>query len=609
MTPKIPVTVLTGALGAGKTTLINRIVSEQKTQRILVIENEFGEVGIEGASMIETDEEIFEMDDGLVCGTVRGDLIRALVSITRRKQAPDRVLVEATGPADPGPIVRTFLMDQEVQRSFQLDGLVTIVDARLLSLYVNGSAGGHEQIAFADVLIVNKIDMVSPGEVGEMERWLRSVNSNARIRRTRYGDIRLEQLLNIGRHGIDRALGRGVRPASMRPQLQSQRRDAERPAYTPIPTVKAKGWSLDIGDSPRALGWAAGAGEIALGTAGGVLQIRRASDGFALFNRKVHEAPVTALAWHPTQARLATAGEDGAVQVFQLGATDGITVVRPGRRWTQLVTWSPKGDMLAVAKGHTGYIYAPDGKQLVRLPAVESTITGLAWSPDGTSIACACYGGVHLFDPKSGGRLRHLDAKGSMLSLAWSPDGKVVASGCQDNNVHLWRFPKGDDTVLPGVPLKPRALSFSADGQLLATTDGPDVIVWNVGEEAAPGAAPVRLIGPPSLATALTFSRTGGLLATGYRDGVVHVWTPGEHERPIGYLPLDPQIEVLEWGEPAADPGTDAHKPLPLAAATGSGTLAVWLVDRPAPARSLTPGSPLRRAHGDVPVLTLDKPR
>jgi G3E family GTPase/WD40 repeat protein len=612
MTPKIPVTVLTGALGAGKTTLINRIVSEQQTQRILVIENEFGEVGIEGASVIETDEETFEMDDGLVCGTVRGDLIRALLSITRRKQAPDRVLVEATGPADPGPIVRTFLMDQEVQRSFQLDGLVTIVDARLLSLYVNGSAGGHEQIAFADVLIINKIDMVSPGEVGEMERWLRSVNSNARIRRTRYGDIRLEQLLNIGRHGVDRALGRGTRPANMRQQLQ-QHRDAAaaraRPAYTPPPTVKAKGWSLDIGDHPRALGWAPGAAEVALGTASGVLQIRRASDGVALFNRKVHEAPVTALAWHPTQARLATAGEDGAVQIFQLGASDGITVVRPGRRWTQLVSWSPKGDMLAVAKGHTGYIYAPDGKQVARLPAVESTITGLAWSPDGAGIACACYGGVHLFDPRSGGRLRHLDAKGSMLSLAWSPDGKVVASGCQDNNVHLWRFPKAEDTVLPGVPLKPRALGFSDDSQLLATTDGPDVIVWNVGEQAARGSVPMRLVGPPSLATALAFSRTGGLLATGYRDGVVHVWTPGDHDQPIGFLPLDRQIEALEWGQPAADAATDVHKPTPLAAVTGSGTLAVWLVDRPAPARALTSSSPLRRAHDDAAALTLDKPR
>jgi G3E family GTPase/WD40 repeat protein len=611
MTPKIPVTVLTGALGAGKTTLINRVISEQRGQRMLVIENEFGEVGIEGAPAIETDEEIFEMDDGLVCGTVRGDLIRALLSITRRRQPPDRVLVEATGPADPGPIVRTFLMDQEIQRSFQLDGLVTMVDARLLSLYVNGSAGGHEQIAFADVLIVNKIDMVSPGEVGEMERWLRSVNSNARIRRTRYGDVRLEQLLNIGRHGIDRALGRGTRPANMRAQLQRQERTARaRPAYAPTPTVKAKGWSLDTGDHPRALGWAPGANEIAIGTAGGALQIRRATDGFALFNRKVHEAPITALAWHPTQARLATAGEDGAVQIFQLGADEGVPIVRAGRRWTQLVAWSPKGDMLAVAKGHTAFIYAPDGKQVARLPAVESTITGLAWSPDGAGIACACYNGVHLFDPKSGGRLRHLDAKGSMLSLAWSPDGNVIAAGCQDNNVHTWRFPKAEDAVLPGCPLKPRSLSFSDDGQLLATTDGPDVTVWNVADEGdKQRAVPLRLVGPPSLATALAFSHTGGLLASGYRDGVVHVWTPRDSDQAIGFLPLDTRIEALEWGEPADDSAAGGRKQFLLAATTGSGWLAVWSVDRPTPARSLTPSSPLRRAHGDTPVLTLHKLR
>ena len=114
-------------------------------------------------------------------------------------------------------------------------------------------------------------------------------------------------------------------------------------ASVAAPTVQATGWSLDIGDHPRALGWAAGANEIALGTAGGVLQIRRASDGFALFNRKVHEAPVTTLAWHPTQSRLAIAGEDGSVQIFQLGADEGIPVVRAGRRWTQLVAWSPKG--------------------------------------------------------------------------------------------------------------------------------------------------------------------------------------------------------------------------------------------------------------------------
>ena len=137
MTPKIPVTVLAGAMGAGKTTLINRIVSEQRPAHPRH-QNEIGEVTVEDAPIIATDEEIFDMDDGLVCGTVRGDLIRALVSITRRREQYDRILIEATGPADPGPIVRTFLMDQEIQRSFRLDGLAMLVDGRLLQALHRG---------------------------------------------------------------------------------------------------------------------------------------------------------------------------------------------------------------------------------------------------------------------------------------------------------------------------------------------------------------------------------------------------------------------------------------------------------------------------------------
>src|SRR4029453_4142506 len=166
-------------------------------QRILVIENELGEVTVEGAPIISTDEEIFDMDDGPVSGTGRGDLIRALISVTRRREQYDRILIEATGPADPGPIVRTFLMDQEIQRSFRLDGLAMLVDGRLLGLYTEGKTGGHEQIVFANVLIVNKTDLVSAGEVSAMERWLRTVNGTARVRSTSYGKLPLEQLLNI----------------------------------------------------------------------------------------------------------------------------------------------------------------------------------------------------------------------------------------------------------------------------------------------------------------------------------------------------------------------------------------------------------------------------
>src|SRR5262249_33807607 len=282
MTPKIPVTILAGAMGAGKTTLINRIVSESG-QRILVIQNELGEVTVEGAPVISTDEEIFDMDDGLVCGTVRGDLIRALVGITRRRAQYDRVLIEATGPADPGPIVRTFLMDQEIQRSFRLDGLAMLVDGRLLSLYTEGKTGGHEQIAFANVLIVNKTDLVSPSEIAAMERWLRSVNATARVRSTSYGKLPLEQLLNIGRQAIDRALGRGTRPSDVRIPAQ-QRPSAHRmpTVDAPLPTAKAKGWRVDVGEFPRAIAWGTAGAELAVATAAGVIEVRRAGDGFPI---------------------------------------------------------------------------------------------------------------------------------------------------------------------------------------------------------------------------------------------------------------------------------------------------------------------------------------
>src|SRR5262245_33682542 len=349
MTPKIPVTVLAGAMGAGKTPLINRIVSEA-SQRILVIQNEIGEVQAEGAPVIATDEEIFDMDDGLVCGTVRGDLIRALLSATRRRKQYDRILIEATGPADPGPIVRTFLMDQEIQRSFRLDGLAMLVDGRLLGLYTEGKTGGHEQILFANVLIVNKTDLVSSNEVAAMARWLRTVNATARVRSTSYGKLPLEQLLNIDRHAIDRALGRGTRPSDVRiPAVQ--RPSMPRAAVVggaPLPTAKAKGWRVDVGEFPRAIAWGNGGAELAVATAAGAVEVRRAGDGFPVARSEVQEGAITSMAWQPGQARIATAGEDGAVRIFQLGADEPVTVVRPGRKSIDVIAWSPKGDMLAV---------------------------------------------------------------------------------------------------------------------------------------------------------------------------------------------------------------------------------------------------------------------
>ena len=181
---KIPVTVLTGFLGAGKTTLLNRILSENHGQRIAVIENEFGEIGIDQALVINADEEVFEMNNGCICCTVRGDLIRILGSLMKRRDKFDRILVETTGMADPGPVAQTFFVDDDIRDLFTLDGIVTLVDAKHVQLHLEDSRECQEQIAFADVLLLNKCDLVEPAELDALEARLRSMNATTRMHRT-----------------------------------------------------------------------------------------------------------------------------------------------------------------------------------------------------------------------------------------------------------------------------------------------------------------------------------------------------------------------------------------------------------------------------------------
>ena len=565
----IPVTIITGALGAGKTTLVNRLLRGQPNLRIAVIQNEFGEVPVEGGTVIEADEEIFEVQDGATRSTVRGDLLRVLGRLLRRRERPDRVLVEATGPADPAPIARTFTMDADISKSFRLDGIITLVDARLLGRYVDGNASGaHEQIAFADVLVVNKTDLVSVSDLAAMERWLRSVNTGARVRRACYADVRLEQVL-------------GIRPVDPRPRrppgsgLNQGPSVPRRPTPTKLPYTDLRPalWRVDIGDFPRVAEWAAGGDEVAIGTAAGVVEIRHAADGSIGLKSQLHDAAVTAIAWHPREPRLAIAGEDGVARIVDLRSNVTTTVCERSGRGIELLAWNPAGTFLAVARGHTIGIYHGDGRPAGYMPAVESTITGLAWSPDGEIIACACYGGVRLFDPKSRRGVMRLDASGSMLSLAWSPDGSVIACGCQDNNVHFWRLPNGEDTTMTGYALKPKSLSFSRDGRLLATAGGLDASVWRVGDAAgAEARSPIRLVGHTSPISALAFAPKGTKLATACRDGYLHLWDPSQHAKPVANYRMDQPVENLVWG--AKQPSGDVF----LAATDAGGSLAVWAV-------------------------------
>ncbi len=205
-TAPIPVTVLTGFLGAGKTTLLNRILTEQHGRKIAVIENEFGEVGVDNQLVIQSDEEIFEMNNGCICCTVRGDLLRILGRLMKRKDRLDAILIETTGLANPAPVAQTFFTDPEMKEQFALDAIVTIVDAKHIHLHLHDSPEAQKQVAFADVILLNKTDLVSPADLDALEKRIRAINAVAKIHRTQNADLPIAQVLNVGGFNLDRAV-------------------------------------------------------------------------------------------------------------------------------------------------------------------------------------------------------------------------------------------------------------------------------------------------------------------------------------------------------------------------------------------------------------------
>lgn len=205
-TTPIPVTVLTGYLGAGKTTLLNRILTEDHGKKYAVIVNEFGEIGIDNDLIVESDEEIYEMNNGCVCCTVRGDLIRVVQGLTRRQGRFDAIIVETTGLADPVPVAQTFFMDDDVRAKTQLDAVIALVDAKHLPLRLKDSPEAEDQIAFADVVLVNKSDLVSEDELAAIETTVRKINPSAHIHRTERSGVALDQILDRGAFDLARAL-------------------------------------------------------------------------------------------------------------------------------------------------------------------------------------------------------------------------------------------------------------------------------------------------------------------------------------------------------------------------------------------------------------------
>ena len=209
---RVPVTVLTGFLGSGKTTLLNYVLTENHGKRIAVIENEFGEIGIDDALVVDAEEEIFEMNNGCICCTVRGDLIRILGNLMRRRDRFDHILIETTGLADPAPVAQTFFVDDEIRSQLRLDAIVTLVDAKHIGMHLDEQKPegveneAVEQVAFADRIVMNKVDLVTHDEADQVDARLRSINAVAQIHRTAYGKVDLDAVLNVGAFDLDRVL-------------------------------------------------------------------------------------------------------------------------------------------------------------------------------------------------------------------------------------------------------------------------------------------------------------------------------------------------------------------------------------------------------------------
>ncbi|WP_415714652.1 CobW family GTP-binding protein [Roseibium sp.] len=201
-----PVTVLTGYLGAGKTTLLNRILTENHGKRYAVIVNEFGEIGIDNDLVVDSDEEIFEMNNGCICCTVRGDLIRIIDGLMKRQGHFDAILIETTGLADPAPVAQTFFMDEDVQAKTKLDAIVTVVDAKHLLDEIDRAHEAQEQLAFADLVLLNKIDLVGEEDIAQVEARIRAINPTAKIIRSERCHVALEDVLGRDAFSLDRVL-------------------------------------------------------------------------------------------------------------------------------------------------------------------------------------------------------------------------------------------------------------------------------------------------------------------------------------------------------------------------------------------------------------------
>jgi WD40 repeat protein len=311
-------------------------------------------------------------------------------------------------------------------------------------------------------------------------------------------------------------------------------------------------WQVETEDHVIALAWAPGGALLAAAAVGGPVRVLDAATGAVKNDLPGHDFGTATLGWSAA-GELASGGQDGKIKFWDLGRNAECLAVAGGATqrcaWVERLAWHPKEPLLATSAGRVVRLWSPDGALRREWTDHKSTVSDLAWRPGGRELAVSAYGSVTFWSPDADTPLKKFEWQGSVLVLAWSPDGKLLATGDQDSTVHFWNYGTGQDLQMSGYPVKVRELSWDATSRYLATGGGPIVTVWDCdrGGKGPAGSTPQQLQGHDGLLAALSFQRTGPLLASGGQDGAVLLWQPGKYRTVLGKSEVGGEVTQLTW--------------------------------------------------------------